>query len=379
MTTNDPGDGDTGPNNRQNFPVLTAAMVSGGDLIVTGTLNSTASTTFDIDFYASTAADGSGYGEAERYLGSAVVVTNGSGNVAISELLSGVGVAVGEFVTATATDSSGNTSEFSGNTNAVASPSAPGGVLTDITLWMKSDAGVTTGAGGVSQWDNQAANTTLPDVQQISSLMRPDLVDSVLNFHPVLRFDGTDDALRDTSVLGTDLFAPDAASVFTVVRVNNSGVVFQWEENTNNRVNLEGTLPRFDFGDDVSPDRLEGSGFTAGYHIINLQAAPGSPVNLQIHVDGQLDVQGGASSPTPLSPAVVGQFVFGEWAGGGINADMDLAEVVIYDRNLARSIGRKSNRTWRSSTALRSTKQPRRTDVDSSGSVMWGRHRQRRL
>ena len=312
VTANDPGDGDTGPNNLQNFPVLTAAMISGSDLLVTGTLNSSISTTFDIDFYASSTADGSGNGEAERYLGSAVVITDSSGNVTINEWLSSVGVTDGEFVTATATDSSGNTSEFSGNTNAVTSPSAPGGVLTDITLWMRADAGVTTGTGGVGQWDNQAANATLPDVQQSTSTKRPDLINSALNFNPVLRFDGTDDALRDSSVLGTDLFAPDAASVFTVVQLNNSGVVFQWEENTNNRVNLEGTFPRFDFGDDVPPDRLEGSGFTAGYHVINLQAAPGSPVNLQIHVDGQLDVQGGASSPTPLNPAVAGQFVFGE-------------------------------------------------------------------
>ena len=71
VTFNDLGDGDTGPNNLQNFPILTAAIVSGTDLTVTGSLDSTPSTAFDFDFFASTTQDASGYGEAERYIGSA--------------------------------------------------------------------------------------------------------------------------------------------------------------------------------------------------------------------------------------------------------------------------------------------------------------------
>src|SRR5205814_1569005 len=47
-TGNDAGDGDTGPNDLQNKPVITAANTA---KFVSGTLNSTASTTFVIDFY----------------------------------------------------------------------------------------------------------------------------------------------------------------------------------------------------------------------------------------------------------------------------------------------------------------------------------------
>ena len=111
VTANDLGDVDTGPNNLQNFPVLTAAQ-GGATTRVEGTLNSLAGTSFALDFYANTTANPSGYGEGERYLGSTTVTTDASGNASFSvELLSAT--LPGEFVTATATDPAGNTSEFS--------------------------------------------------------------------------------------------------------------------------------------------------------------------------------------------------------------------------------------------------------------------------
>jgi titin len=111
ITANDAGDGDTGPNNLQNFPVLSSVTVSGSNTIVTGSLNSIAGTTFLIDFYRNTAADPSGYGEGEAYLGSQSVVTNSSGNVSFS--FSVAGTFSGQYITATATRASTlDTSEF---------------------------------------------------------------------------------------------------------------------------------------------------------------------------------------------------------------------------------------------------------------------------
>ena len=78
-----------------------------------GTLNSTANTTFTLDFYASAAADPSGFGEGARYLGSAVVTTDAGGNASFEVTLAAA-TTPGEVVTATATDPAGNTSEFSG-------------------------------------------------------------------------------------------------------------------------------------------------------------------------------------------------------------------------------------------------------------------------
>ena len=118
VTANDGLDADTGANGLQNFPVLTTAAMSGSSITITGTFDGNNSSTFDIDFYVSAIANGSGHGEAGRYLGSTSVTTTAGGSAAINATLTNVLVAAGEFITATATDASGNTSEFAANITA---------------------------------------------------------------------------------------------------------------------------------------------------------------------------------------------------------------------------------------------------------------------
>ena len=124
VTDNDAGDGDTGANDLQNFPVLNKVTTNGAGLIgVSGYLDSTANTTFRIELFASSTADGSGHGEAERYLGFITVTTDASGHADFSNQLSAA-LSNGEFVTATATvdlggGDYGSTSEFSANATAV--------------------------------------------------------------------------------------------------------------------------------------------------------------------------------------------------------------------------------------------------------------------
>jgi len=106
VSPNDPGDGDAGANNRQNFPVITS--VAGG--IIKGTLNSLPNTTFRLEFFSNSTCDPSGHGEGETYLGFTEVTTDGDGNVTFEVSFSGAGT----NVTATATNLSTNdTSEFS--------------------------------------------------------------------------------------------------------------------------------------------------------------------------------------------------------------------------------------------------------------------------
>ncbi len=111
VNANDAGDADSGANNRLNYPVITSASSSSTNTIVTGSLNSTPSGSFEISLYSNTTCDTSGFGEGMTFIGSTVVTTDGGGNATF-----GVNIAVnttGKTLTATTKDVGGNTSEFS--------------------------------------------------------------------------------------------------------------------------------------------------------------------------------------------------------------------------------------------------------------------------
>jgi len=111
VTVNDPGDGDTGPNSLQNYPVLSAALSDGISTLIQGTLDSLPATTFTIEFFASPSCDSSGNGEGQTFLGETSVTTDAFGKASFQvSVPSGSG---NQVVTATATDPTGNTSEFS--------------------------------------------------------------------------------------------------------------------------------------------------------------------------------------------------------------------------------------------------------------------------
>lgn len=122
VTANDAApDADVGPNDLQNFPVLTATTANTSGTRIAGTLASTPSSTFRIEFFTNTAADGSGNGEGETYFGSREVTTDAMGN-ATFEFTSPTQLALGTIISATATAPSGSTSEFSENSEVVAGP-----------------------------------------------------------------------------------------------------------------------------------------------------------------------------------------------------------------------------------------------------------------
>lgn len=131
VTLNDTGDTDAGPNGLLNYPVITSAVLAGGELSITGFARPGSA----IELYLA-AADPTGFGEGVTYLtlltegaASDLVATTGSyGPAAINGLAQGSdatnrfafripapgSVAVGSRLTGTTT-LGGQTSEFSGN------------------------------------------------------------------------------------------------------------------------------------------------------------------------------------------------------------------------------------------------------------------------
>ena len=104
ITQNDPGDVDTGANALQNFPVLSASANG-----VRIQLNSTPNTLFRLELFTNTACDPAGNGEGMTFIAGVPVSTDAGGTFVLETFPA----AEGQFLTATATDPDGNTSEFS--------------------------------------------------------------------------------------------------------------------------------------------------------------------------------------------------------------------------------------------------------------------------
>lgn len=149
-TPNDPGDGDSGPNDLQNFPAIT--QVTGSS--VSGTLNSRPNTTYRIEVFSSPACDPSGFGEGQRFLGATSVTTDASGNASFTFAAT---IGASDFVTATATDPTNNTSEFSACARRATAP-------TTLTLSPKADSNPVGTSHTVTATATDAAGQPVPGI-----------------------------------------------------------------------------------------------------------------------------------------------------------------------------------------------------------------------
>ena len=197
LTENDLGDADIGSNGLQNFPIITSAAASlaeepEGGTTITGRLNSAAGTQYTLDFYSNPACVGRPQAllEGKKYLGSTTVTTDGSGNAVINAVVPG-SIAAGEKVTATATDPSGNTSEFSQRIVIASNPSSgnPAGAAGVALSGFHFLAGAGVTVGGV------AAPSVAVNGYTGMTITTPSLPPGSLNNVTVTNTDGTSGTL----------------------------------------------------------------------------------------------------------------------------------------------------------------------------------------
>jgi CSLREA domain-containing protein len=142
-TPNDPGDADVGANEYQNYPVLTSVSHSGGQTTVDGTLDSHPLTRYLLQFFRNDVCDQPyQHGEGQDLIAERFVTTDAAGIATFSFNVGGGSQA--DVITATATDPSNNTSEFSncsqepappaGSTTTLSPPTATNEVDTDHTV-----------------------------------------------------------------------------------------------------------------------------------------------------------------------------------------------------------------------------------------------------
>lgn len=111
VTINDTGDTDSGANNLQNYPVITAAGVSGDRYIIQASFQGMPNTPYTFQFFSNPTCDPSGHGEAFDRVGNTTRTTEANGNYFIDIWVNFL--TLNHYVSATATDPSGNTSELS--------------------------------------------------------------------------------------------------------------------------------------------------------------------------------------------------------------------------------------------------------------------------
>ena len=194
VTPNDPLDADTGANELQNFPFVSSVDYGSTSLTVHGILQSAPNVSFDLDFYESPSCTPHPRDllQSAYYIGSAVVMTDGSGNVNFDTLLNDPNAGSMPLITVTATDPMGNTSEFSQNVIYASSPrSGPpvGGVTVTLT-GTHFVAGATVTFGGVA-----GSNVVFTNATSMTAVA-PALPAATVNDIQVNNNDGTAGVLK---------------------------------------------------------------------------------------------------------------------------------------------------------------------------------------
>ena len=107
--------GTPGPNDYQNYPVLSLVQSDGQQTTVQGTLFESPNTTYLLQFFSSPTADPSGHGQGQLLIGTTHVTTDSTGQASFTVSSPGATTA-GLSISATATSPTGDTSEFSADT-----------------------------------------------------------------------------------------------------------------------------------------------------------------------------------------------------------------------------------------------------------------------
>jgi parallel beta-helix repeat protein len=194
VTKNDAGDGDTGANQLQNFPLVSSIDYGTTNLTVHGILKSTPSTTFDVDIFESPSCTPRPRDllQSAYYLGSQQITTDGAGNAPFDLVVNDNNAPTQPPISLTVTDPNGNTSEFSQNVIYASTPrSGPpaGGVVVNMT-GTHFVAGATVTFGGVAGTSPAVTDETT------MSATAPALPAATVNDIVVTNTDGTSGTLK---------------------------------------------------------------------------------------------------------------------------------------------------------------------------------------
>lgn len=214
---------------------------------------------------------------------------------------------------------------------------APGGVVTNNTLWLKADAGTSSTSDGaaVNTWTNSASGA---QVSTAAVGFRPiyKVTSSNLNFNPVLDFGGDDDYFAGTSnfgVTGTSLFT--AFAVSRRATDNTSDMFFGGNANSNNNFGFsiqagdQAVIEANNYGKKI------GSNSTSLSNVGVIKAVKRSASNTwQLYHNGVTDGTSGTITGGPsgnfAGTLATSNLNFGAGKGTQDYFDGDISEIIIH-------------------------------------------------
>lgn len=107
----------------------------------------------------------------------------------------------------------------------------PGGVSTNLQLWLKADAGTSTATDGmaISQWDDQSGNAK--HAVQATAINQPIYTQVGNNFNPAIDFDGDKDGngdfLTSPSIFGTSTISDANIFIVCMREGRNTNLIFE--------------------------------------------------------------------------------------------------------------------------------------------------------
>ncbi|TQV86853.1 invasin domain 3-containing protein [Aliikangiella coralliicola] len=241
---------------------------------------------------------------------------------------------VAEAVTITGTI---NAAAITDNAAVTFLSSGPGGVVSDIQLWLRADVGITESGGSVSQWDDQSGNTN--HATQGTGSVQPALISPSINFNPGLDFDGAEPTGTFMSI--ADNLNIPGSGTFSMFVVYELDIV----SDDNSFIGNLGSND-FSFGGrnrEVQRTQIDGEStdfaefLSVGIAYIGSLQRSGSntfTTRLDAKLDGTAsysvdDFDGDINSFTTM---LIGDSL--STTGGGNQMDGRLAEVIVYDTNV---------------------------------------------
>jgi hypothetical protein len=206
-----------------------------------------------------------------------------------------------------------------------------------LKLWLDADLGITKdGSNRISAWADQSGNGL--DLSQGNGAQQPLWTTNALGGRAAIRFDGSNDELSRSSVVGSNLFSSTESTLFIVLKqdpfqTNNTAVSLVYDSDSTNRFLLHATYGDtllFQHGGDAAISSQPSNwDWTNAYHLVEARRDSTSG---ELRVDGvSLAAQSitGTMNPSRSATLYIGNDIFGNHFQG------DILHAMVYNRSLS--------------------------------------------